>query len=592
MPSSDKDSLRARLFFFFCLWFLSLPVCLFAAETLEVQVKGLEGEPLKNVEAALAVPPGLVENGKVNLPWLKRFEHQAAEKAGTALEPFGYYNAIISTKLESTGGGAYRLVVEAEPGPPVRVTSADVSLQGPGADDPSLKSLAGSFPLRKGDILRQDIYENAKGQFKSVALSLGYLDAAFPVHEILVSRMDSSADIRLVFDTGPRYFFGETRFEGAPDYPRKYLRRFLAFKPGEAFTYTKLGETQLNLMNSERFRDVVISPDRENARGETVPVVLKLEQAPSRHLRLGGGYGTDTGPRVSLDYRDLNVLNRGRELKGSLNVSTRIQAVGGAYIVPSEGSIDSFNEIQLNLKKEDVTTYKNKLISLEGNRTRSFGKGRLGSAYLKLQKEDYTVGNDRSRARLIMPGFRFSARKYDDLVRPTRGYRYAVDLKATHKLLGSSTSFVQIEADGDFIIPLPWRLSVLSRGKVGFTEQQESFEELPASLRFFAGGDRSVRGYAYQSLGPKDSSGNVIGGKNILVASVELDRAILSSWGAAVFFDIGNAFDSFTDITLFKGAGVGARYYTKIGAIRLDFARQIGVPNPGFRIHVTVGFEQ
>jgi translocation and assembly module TamA len=84
----------------------------------------------------------------------------------------------------------------------------------------------------------------------------------------------------------------------------------------------------------------------------------------------------------------------------------------------------------------------------------------------------------------------------------------------------------------------------------------------------------------------------VVGGKNILVTSVELGRAILSDWGAAVFFDIGNAFDSFADITLYKGAGIGVRYYTKIGAIRLDLARQIDVPNPGFRVHVTVGFEK
>jgi translocation and assembly module TamA len=149
-----------------------------------------------------------------------------------------------------------------------------------------------------------------------------------------------------------------------------------------------------------------------------------------------------------------------------------------------------------------------------------------------------------------------------------------------------------LEADGDTIIPLPWRLSIQSRLKTGFTLQQGSFEELPASIRFFAGGDRSVRGYAYQSLGPKDSSGDVIGGKNILVASLELDRAILSDWGVAAFFDIGNAFNSFDSITLFKGAGVGVRYYTKIGALRLDLARQIGIPNPGFRVHFTVGFEQ
>jgi translocation and assembly module TamA len=126
----------------------------------------------------------------------------------------------------------------------------------------------------------------------------------------------------------------------------------------------------------------------------------------------------------------------------------------------------------------------------------------------------------------------------------------------------------------------------------GFTFQGDAFEQMPASLRFFAGGDRSVRGYSYQSLGPKDSSGQVIGGKNILVGSVELDRAIFTDWGVAAFFDAGNAFDRLTDFTLYKGAGIGVRYYTKIGGIRLDLARQVGVSHPGYRVHLTVGFEQ
>jgi translocation and assembly module TamA len=279
-------------------------------------------------------------------------------------------------------------------------------------------------------------------------------------------------------------------------------------------------------------------------------------------------------------------------VRGNFTLASRIQAIGAAYIVPSAGSINSYNEVLFDLKRQNVTTYDDKIISLEGNRTRSFGKGRIGAVYLTLQRENYTIGAESARARLVMPGVRFSARRYNSLIRPTNGYRYAIDLKGTSKTLGSSTSFVQLEADGDTVVPLPWRLSLMSRFKVGFTLQSESFNELPASIRFFAGGDRSVRGYDYQSLGPKDATGTVIGGKNILVASMELDRAILSDWGVAVFFDMGNAFDSFTDMTLYKGAGVGVRYYTRIGAIRLDLARQIDVPNPGFRVHITVGFER
>jgi translocation and assembly module TamA len=115
--------------------------------------------------------------------------------------------------------------------------------------------------------------------------------------------------------------------------------------------------------------------------------------------------------------------------------------------------------------------------------------------------------------------------------------------------------------------------------------------DLPASLRFFAGGDRSVRGYSYQSLGPKDSTGKVIGGKNLFVGSLEIERPVLKDWGVALFYDAGNAFNSLSEVNLFQGAGIGLRYYSPVGTLRLDLARQIGVDNPKFRIHFTVGFQ-
>ena len=138
---------------------------------------------------------------------------------------------------------------------------------------------------------------------------------------------------------------------------------------------------------------------------------------------------------------------------------------------------------------------------------------------------------------------------------------------------------------------MPWRLSLFARIRGSFTLIDGSIHELPASLRFFTGGDRSVRGYKYQSLGAEDESGQVIGGKHLLVGNIELERAIFNKWGIAAFYDIGNSFNSFSDIDLFQGAGIGVRYYSPIGSLRLDVARQIGVDNPKFRIHFTVGLE-
>jgi translocation and assembly module TamA len=562
-----------------------------AAEPLEVVVESLEGDVLKNVRDMLVLPYGLIQEGKVDRLWLERFGRQADEKILTAMEPYGYYSARVTTTIEEVSAGAYRLRVSVIPGEPVRVTEVTLALHGPGADEEPLKRQAAAFPLKKGGVLLQQRYEEAKGELLSRAQELGYLDADFTVHEIRIAKTSSTADIRLELETGSRYFFNGARIEGAADYPEEFVRRYLAFKPGEAFSYARLGETQLNFTNSERFREVNVTPEKAEARDFHVPVLIQLKPAPSRSLRQGIGYGTDTGGRFNVRYRDLNMLQRGHEFYSNLYISERLQGIAAGYILPDPVDIRSSTVLQLNLQQEDVTTYTSRLIALELDKNQSFGKRELGTAYVRLQREEYTVGAQDSSARLVLPGLRLSGDHYDNPIRPTRGFRYAFDLRGTHRLLGSDTELLQLISEGSFLLPLPWRLSLQTRAKTGITLLSDPLSDLPPSLRFFAGGDQSVRGYAYQSLGPSDAAGQVVGGKHLISGSVELERALFSDWGVSVFYDAGNAFDSFTGVRLFEGAGVGVHYYTPVGALNLSVARQIGVDDPGFRIHFTVGFE-
>ena len=259
--------------------------------------------------------------------------------------------------------------------------------------------------------------------------------------------------------------------------------------------------------------------------------------------------------------------------------------------MPDPEDIRNSTALQLNLQRADITTYVSQLISLELAENRSFRKGELGTVYVRLQREDFTIGTQDSYSRLVLPGVRFSGNYYDNPSRPTRGFRVAFDVRGTHQMLGSDTALLQVIPEGSFLLPLPWRLSLRTRAKAGLTLLSDPLTDLPPSLRFFAGGDQSVRGYAYQSLGPRDINDTVVGGKHLIVGSVELERALYTNWGVSTFYDAGNAFDSFTDARIFQGAGVGVHYYTPVGAINLSVARQIGVDQPDFRIHFTVGFE-
>ncbi|HBG08186.1 MAG: hypothetical protein A2075_18320 [Geobacteraceae bacterium GWC2_58_44] len=568
------------------------PAPLFAADPVEVEVTGVEGDPLKNVREALALPYGLVRDGKVDRLWLDRFAKQATDKARLALQPYGYYNAQVSATVQEPKPGAYRLLVAITPGEPVRVSEVAVELTGAGAGESQLRRLAAAFPLGRGEVLLQPEYERAKGGLKSRAVTLGYLDADFSRHEIRIARGATSAGIGLTLETGPRYLFDEVRIEGAADYPEPYLKRFLAFKKGDVFSYAKLGETQLNFANSERFKEVVVTPEKEQARDLQVPVLVKLTSAARRTVRTGVGYGTDTGPRFSVRFRDLNLFHQGQDLDLSLYLAQRLQGFAARYTRPSPLDLKSSTSAQLNLQQEDITTYQSRIVALELARNRSFGKGELGTAYVKLQQENFTVADQSSGSTLVLPGYRFSKERFDDLVRPTRAFRYTLDLRGTHPLLASDSALIQFIADGNALLPLPWRLSLQVRSKLGMTLLDDPLADIPPSIRFFAGGDQSVRGYSYQGLGPRNAEGRVVGGKNLLFGSLELERALFKQWGVSIFHDAGNAFNDFNgDMELFQAAGVGLHYYTPVGGLNLSVAKPIGSNRRGFRIHFSVGFQ-
>lgn len=571
------------------LW-LSFAAPLHAAEPVEIVVTGIEGDALKNVQETLVLPAGLVREGTVDRLWLERFAKQADDKTRSALEPFGYYNPLVTVTVEPAGE-RYRMLVKVVPGEQARLAEVTVSLVGPGNEEKRLRRLIATFPLNKGDVLLHQRYEEAKGAFISRAMDLGYLDAKFSRHEIRVARSGTTATIELTLETGEMYYFGATRIQGAPDYPDSFLRRHLTYKSGEVFSYSALGETQRNFSNSERFKEVMITPEKEDAKASSVPVTVQLKEGPRISVRPGIGYGTDTGARFTVRYRDLNMFHLGHELYSYLYIAERLQGLVTGYIIPSPTDVSSSTTLQLNLQQEHTTVYSSKIVALELDRNRSLGKGKLGTAYVKAQYEDYSVGTEESTSRLLLPGIRYSDDRYDNPIRPLRGFRYALDLHGTHQLLGSDTALVQIVAEGSYLLPLPWRLSLHTRAKVGATMLNDPLSSIPPSLRFFTGGDQSVRGYSYKSLGPRDASGKVVGGKQLLTSSIELERALFKDWGVSLFYDVGNSFNSFSAVSLFQGAGVGLHYYTSVGALNLSVARPLGVDNPSIHIHFTVGFE-
>ncbi len=554
-----------------------------------VVIEGITGEERDNVQTALDVPPDLIKEGVVDQAWLERFERRVPEKVRAALQPFGYYNAEIKTRLERVGGDSFRLGVGVTPGDPVRLGSSRVEAQGAGSDQAEIKELIASFPLRQGDVLRHDRYEEAKANLQKQAVSLGYLDAAYSEHAIRVSLDKLSASLDLVLETGPRYRFGPISFSGKPDYPEPFLMRYVEFKPGEVYSEEKIAKTQYNYSSADRFKTVTITGLKDAAVNNAVPIQISLTPSSKRKVRFGVGYGTDTRFRGLARYQDVNIAGRGHMFDAELKVSELFQGLGARYVVPSKVDVKSFSSLKAGFESEDTSEKLVKYALIEGEYTRTLADRTLGSLFVRLQQEDSKAGDQRTRSFLLLPGARLSGYRYDNVIRPQKGFRYDLEVRGTDKMIGSDTGFFQFLGSGELILPLPWRLSLITRGRIGATTDQDAAEDLPISVRFFAGGDNSVRGYKYQSLGPQDSTGKVVGGRHLVSGTLEIERAIAKDWGIAAFYDTGNAFNNWSNIDSVQGVGIGGRYYSVIGPLRLDVARQVGVRKPGYRVHFTVG---
>jgi translocation and assembly module TamA len=557
----------------------------------EVGITGVTGQEQENVEAALGLPPGIVRDGRVDQRWLLRFVDQVPGLAEKALQPFGYYRSEIDANLEETAD-LYRVEVQVTPGDPVRVRQLDLLLTGVGADEAGLKKKLGSFPLEQGDVLRHEFYEEGRKELQRKAIDLGYLDAVYTKRQVTVYPQEGVADIELELDTGARYRFGVVSFEGGLDrFDETFLRRFISFSEGDVFSHRELHRSRINFYQGNRFDEVLMIPRMDQVEDLKVPIDVKLTLGTTQSLRPGVGYGTNTGARISLNYQNTHVFDRPDIYSFEMLMAEKTQFVESRYTIPQAGNSNNNLIGTVGARHEDINTYETKIIYTEVEQTRGLGLGKTGSLYLRYSREDSDVGTDDNVSHLLTPGLRYYQRSYDDPLNPKGGYQFRLEVRGSHEDLLSDMTLGQVLGAGSFMWPLSRRITLHTRVEAATTFKDDEFSEIPASLRFFVGGDSSVRGYAFKSRGPRDENNDVIGGESLLVGSIEGEYALTDNWGLALFYDIGSAFNTSDNIKFISGAGVGVRRYTPIGPIKLDFANRVSESHHGLRIHLSVGFD-
>jgi translocation and assembly module TamA len=519
-------------------------------------------------------------------PRVRALLTRAESEVGIALEPFGHYEATVRDSL-FFDGRSWRVLLRVDPGPPVTLSASSVRVVGPGADDRAFQDALRRAPLEIGAPLSHGAYELQKTGLLSAAADRGYLDAAFDSAEVRVDRSARTASVVLLFRTGPRYALGSVTFLQDVLDPQ-LLQNLVPWQPGAPFDGSQLLALQSALTEGPYFSGVEVVPRRDLAENLVVPIHVGLTPARPQRYSVGAGYGSDTGPRVTLnaEWRRLNRRGHRAELDGwvaaverraTARYSVPLRARRASLLTLSGGYVDS------NPTTSDTETW------LIGAGITGLWGGWRGEVNASLQRSDFVVGLDSGITTLLLLGTGISRIRADDRVDPTHGSLMRMRVRGAHDAVIGDVRLFDTGAEARIVRTVAPRVRFRARGEIAalFTSD---FSRLPGSIRYFAGGDRSVRGFGYQEIGPRDAAGNVIGGRRLLVGSVELELRVLDTWGIAAFADGGNAFSSFSD-PLETGVGGGIRWRSPFGMVRLDGAFAVSVSDAPFRAHLNLGPE-
>jgi translocation and assembly module TamA len=563
--------------------FVGLLFCMDASGLeLSVTVEGLERKLKANVRALLSVEQ---EKNRENLTRgrLEYLHGKAKEEIEQALRPFGYFQPSVEPSLtEKEGRFIARYTID--PGPAVVLQKVDVRLSGEGRDDPLL---AYEFPLQVGDDLNQTLYEEAKSSWQSQAVRAGYLDAAYTRHEITVDLDAYSATIHLHMESGIHYRFGELSFIQDVMNP-EFLQRYVEFERGDSFSQNKLLGLQSDLIDSDYFSLVDLRVLREQAVDDQVPVEVHLTPHKPNRYRIGLGYSTDIGPRLTLDHWRRRIGRNGKHMRSELSISRPHKRLSTEFIIPLERPTKDYLSFGGSLESKNEESYKSKLLLLNTKHSVSLGGGWRRTLGLDYSRERFEIGEQEDKVIFLTPNISWDYFTSDSGDFPQWGQRFNLRLEGAHDRLLSSSTYLQGVTGYKFIVGFgggKWRLH--NRVELG-ASRADALTDLPVSKRFFAGGDNSIRGFGLDELGPENDQGEIIGGRYLALGSLELERLLVGKWSAAIFADGGNAFDQDYPSQIEYSAGFGVRWRSPVGPFRFDLAKGLSADH-GFRLHIIIG---
>lgn len=583
--------------------------CSQATADIDINIQGVDDELRKNVLAYLS----LARYAKHDLPedQVERLQDRIEREASAALRPFGYYEPKIESRVDRAGQNDWRVTIRITPGEPIRMENVDVQVLGPGAENPLFQRILNDLPLKAGDRLNHGAYDRIKDDLQRTAATYGFLDARLTRNELRVDPQRRVASAYLVLETGHRYRFGTTRIE-QDVIDDELVRRFMRYRQDEPFDVTELLRTQFALDDSQYFGTVEVLPGEPDREEHVVPVSIRA--VPNRRDRysFGAGYGTDTGVRGTATWENRRVNRRGHRFNTLIKAAAEDQSLEARYIVPIGDPALEKLSFELTYEEREPGDLDSQEFTFGPSITQVRGRWQRVWFISATHSSDEMPGGGRNVQTLLVPGISIASVPHGYLGETLFQRGFFAELRGSHGAFGSDSDFVQLRVQAERAFDLGSRWHIVVRGEVGASLVSQ-FSELPLSMRYFAGGDRSVRGFGFEELSPVryepaldedgqpilDENGQPvetasrIGGKHLLTGSFELIRDLPRNMGAAVFFDFGNAFDRFGEAPdprdpdfLEYSAGVGVRWRLPVVTVGIDVAQPLSEPGAGPRLHI------
>ncbi len=523
----------------------------------------------------------------MTMPLFDMLAREAVDEAKDVAAAAGFFSPQVSVTVDARAQPA-RVSLQVVPGEPTRIRSVRIDVEGEAAGDERARAVVervrAQWRLPAGEVFTQSRWTAAKDAAVNEVARNGFAAAAIHASEASIVPGEHAADLSIAIDSGPRFRFGEIRIRGLERYPEALVRNYATFRPGDDFDADTLDQFVRRLNGSGYFASVQALIDTTAGTAGSAPVDVAVIEAPTRHLDTGIGYSTDRSFRFNLSWRDVDVDDKGRQLNVDMRLESIEKSIGVRLTAPptAGGWIDSVFGSFDRTDVENLVT-ETGVIGIRRQALEERDNWAFGAAYYIDQQRPLDADESNAHA-LYLEAVRIW-RRTDVLAAPTRGFNVA--LTGGGGVPGvSSRGFGRVIGQFASWTPLPYDLSVTTRAEMGAVIA-DSREGVPSALLFRTGGDTTVRGYAYESLGVREGSA-IVPGRYYALASAELTRWFSPFWGLAVFADAGNAVDKVGDLShLALGYGVGGRFNTPIGPFKLDLA--YGQDAHSLRLHFSVG---